>query len=186
MSTNTEKLLPSLRTAAAEVREEMAGKGINVIYTCFDRTKSEQVYLASLGRTTKELLIMLDKAGFSQSAERVRYWVKQGMDTQAIRDASARFAGCYQRPAANCQGSVTWTLKSNHFVREDGFAHALDFAVARPGSQNINWDLKADVNKDEHPDYLQVADAFVQRGFSAGAYWSKNKDYPHVETKDNA
>lgn len=62
---------------------------------------------------------------------------------------------------------VTWTRKSKHIEGK-----AFDIAIIKDGK--ISWD------KD---DYLIAAKIGQEVGLSAGAFWARNKDYPHFELK---
>ena len=68
---------------------------------------------------------------------------------------------------------VTWVRHSKHNDRK-----AFDIAITRDGKPV--WDLKADVNSDQIPDYKQAAYIGQDCGLIAGGLWTK-KDYPHFE-----
>ena len=48
---------------------------------------------------------------------------------------------------------VTWTLKSKHILDENGKCDAFDFGVIKDGK--MIWSIKADVDHDDIPDYLE-------------------------------
>jgi peptidoglycan LD-endopeptidase CwlK len=57
---------------------------------------------------------------------------------------------------------------------------ALDFAVVGADGK-INWDLKADVNHNNAPDYTEVGILAEELGFEWGGRWKSFKDYPHLQ-----
>ena len=75
---------------------------------------------------------------------------------------------------------VTWTLESKHVIypNKRPLSEAFDFYIVKNGK--AIWDVKADVNKDELPDYKQVADIFEKLGLRSGIHFG---DPCHVEIK---
>lgn len=69
---------------------------------------------------------------------------------------------------------VTWTLTSNHFVKADGFGHAID-VVPYP----VDWN---DAKK-----FYAIAQAMKEAAkelnvsLGWGGDWTKNRDLPHFE-----
>jgi peptidoglycan L-alanyl-D-glutamate endopeptidase CwlK len=134
---------------------KMFSAGIPFIITCTARTVNEQMALYVQGR---ELL----------------------SDVNRLREMSGL------PPIANEQNKhkVTWTLKSEHLVDLDDndpnndLSRAFDIAIVRDGKPV--WDIKVDVNQDQHPDYLQAGEI----GESVGLCWGgrfKNPDMPHFQ-----
>ena len=74
---------------------------------------------------------------------------------------------------------VTWTLDSKHIIGS-GRAQAEAFDIAIVKNDKAVWDVKADINGDNMPDYRQVAEIGKGFGLRAGADF-KNPDYPHFE-----
>ncbi|HOL44530.1 MAG TPA: M15 family metallopeptidase [Methanothrix sp.] len=68
---------------------------------------------------------------------------------------------------------VTWTRKSKHIE-----GRAFDIAILRDGKPC--WDVKADVNQDSVPDYIQAGEIGESVGLIWGGRWKK-PDYPHFE-----
>jgi peptidoglycan L-alanyl-D-glutamate endopeptidase CwlK len=63
---------------------------------------------------------------------------------------------------------------------------ALDYAllVDKNGDgrwDELSWSLTADKDNDNVPEWNEVADVFIQRGFDWGGKWRTFKDWPHVE-----
>jgi len=79
---------------------------------------------------------------------------------------------------------VTWTLNSNHIVDlDDGNpnndkSRAFDIALVK--DKKAHWDIKADVNGDQIPDYIQAGRIGEACGLRWGGRFS-NPDYSHFE-----
>lgn len=74
---------------------------------------------------------------------------------------------------------VTWTRNSLHVIGEGILkSKAFDIALVKDGK--VIWDIKADINKDNIPDYLQVAELGKSIGLVSGAFFS-TPDYPHFQ-----
>lgn len=69
------------------------------------------------------------------------------------------------------------TKKSNHQPKEDGYGHAIDFAPYINGK--LDWN--------NHSNFKIIADHIVKTGaqmgikITAGFYWKKPYDPPHIE-----
>ena len=75
---------------------------------------------------------------------------------------------------------VTWTMKSNHLPDSNGLSHAFDFGVIYNGKYIT--DIKADVDNDKIPDYVECALIGEKLGLKSGQRFS-NPDFPHLEYK---
>ena len=79
---------------------------------------------------------------------------------------------------------ITWTKKSYHNTLPKSMA--FDFAIGT--RKKIYWDVKADVNADDIPDYKQFASILCKEvcpNLEWGGDWSKkNKDYGHIQWKN--
>lgn len=81
---------------------------------------------------------------------------------------------------------VTWTLKSRHLVdlddseQSNDFSTALDFVIIN--EYQPVWSVKADVNKNSEPDYLEVGKIAGKLGLEWGGNW-KHPDFPHIQVK---
>jgi len=140
----------------------MSQANIQFMITCVKRTKDEQIALYSMGR---EKLIVVNE---------LRRLAKMSIITQE----------------QNIQ--VTWTLNSRHFPlgKEDplcrlhpeweGKCLAFDYAILKENNKPT-WDLKADIDHDQIPDYQEAADIARSVGFRVGADFKPNPDYVHVE-----
>lgn len=73
---------------------------------------------------------------------------------------------------------VTWTMRSRHLPDSNGLSHAFDFGVIYVGKYMT--DVKADVDKDNIPDYLECAIIGEKLGLKSGRTFP-NPDYPHLE-----
>lgn len=56
---------------------------------------------------------------------------------------------------------------------------AVDFAVIK--DWRPTWDLRADVNANNLPDYTEVGIIAEEMGFEWGGRWTHFKDYPHLQ-----
>lgn len=72
---------------------------------------------------------------------------------------------------------VTWTRNSRHTKGE-----AFDIAVLDK-NHKITWDLKADVDEDQHPDYFELGELGESIGLEWGGRW-ESPDYPHFQLKN--
>ncbi|WP_333612003.1 M15 family metallopeptidase [Brevundimonas bullata] len=69
---------------------------------------------------------------------------------------------------------VTWTLTSNHFVKADGFGHAID-VVPHP----VDW---SDAKKFHAiAQAMKAAAKELNVSLGWGGDWTKNRDLPHFE-----
>jgi peptidoglycan LD-endopeptidase CwlK len=83
---------------------------------------------------------------------------------------------------------VTWTLASRHIINlsnddpTDDLSHAIDFGILDKNGKYMG-DIKADVNKDNKSDYIQLGTLAkkIDKDIIWGGDWSKSKDYPHFE-----
>jgi hypothetical protein len=81
---------------------------------------------------------------------------------------------------------VTWTLDSKHIITDKRpLAEAFDIVIMK--GKRAQWDLKVDVNANDIPDWIEVAQIGKEIGLRCGAYFlDKNgkpkPDYPHYET----
>ena len=82
----------------------------------------------------------------------------------------------YARGRTKPGKKVTWTLLSKHIK---GFA--FDIAIMR--GKQVEWDIKADVDVDGIPDYLEAGRIGESLGLVWGGRWSK-PDYPHFELRE--
>jgi peptidoglycan L-alanyl-D-glutamate endopeptidase CwlK len=84
------------------------------------------------------------------------------------------------RPIGTCKKHslglcVTWIRHSKHQDRK-----AFDIAIVKL-DKTICWDVKVDVNKNDIPDYMELALIGQRIGLKPGALWKNKKDYPHYE-----
>jgi len=135
-------------------REKMTARDLPFIVTCTARTDLEQLALYAQGRVS--LL----------TVNRVRH-----------------LAGLPQITDEANRRSVTWTLNSRHIVHENRpLADAFDIALTSSG--RVHWDVKADVNDDEIPDYLEAAQIARECGLMPGADF-KTPDWCHFQNKED-
>ncbi len=155
MAKDLNLLHPTLQDLVPLFIKGCKDKGIDVIITCTARDFKEQVALYAQGRQPLAEVNRLRK---------IVGWV--GLTEQ---QNSKR---------------VTWTLASRHIINLDDTdktndkATAFDFAVVKNGK--AIWDVKASLDGDDIPDYLECANVAKELGLEAGAFWKK-ADYPHVQ-----
>ena len=132
----------------------MAKAGIPFDVTCTSRTDLEQVALYCQGRVSL------------RTVNRIR-----------------RLAALPLIMTKENAHRVTWTLKSRHIVHDDRpLSDAFDIALMR--DKQIHWDIKADVNDNEIPDYLEAAKIAQECGLVAGAFFKGKPDYCHFQDTD--
>lgn len=92
--------------------------------------------------------------------------------------------------ASDNKRQVTWTMKSRHIIDRhnsidvDDFSYAVDVAILKENSKNIEWNIKADVNKDNESDYVQLVKLAheIDPDIECGGDW-KTPDYPHYQVR---
>lgn len=148
-------LTPSMQSKFKAFAFEMLQRNIPFILTCTARTVDEQVALYAQGRKPLE-------------------------EVNKLRV----IAGLPVLKSETQNRKVTWTLHSKHLIDlDDGNpdndkSRAFDIVITRDGK--AVWDVKADVNKDNEPDYIQAG----KIGESVGLRWGgrfKSPDMPHFE-----
>lgn len=132
-----------------------ANIGHTVIITCVDRTYLEQTAYFAQGRKTLNEVNSLRMIA--------------GLDFIGEKENSRK---------------VTWTMNSRHVVNLDDenlnndLSEAIDFAIVV--GKEVIWNVKADVDKDSVPDYLECVRVAEALGFESGMHF-KNPDYPHLQ-----
>jgi hypothetical protein len=117
----------------------------------------------------------------------------QGRQNLSVVNELRRVAGLYELTDKENKRPVTWTLKSRHLPLDAsnpivkkypvflGKCLAWDIVIKKD-FKNVTWDLKADIDKDDIPDYEEAARVGEKLGLIVGARWPKNKrDWPHFE-----
>lgn len=154
-SRNPEDLTPALQARLRLFDERMKAAGIPYRLTCTARTVKEQIALYAQGREALPKTNLLRK-----------------------------LAGLLPINLIENRKKVTWTLASKHIVDlDDGNpdndkARAFDIAIEKKGQPS--WDLKADVNENDIPDYEEAG----RIGESIGLRWGgrfRKPDYVHFE-----
>jgi hypothetical protein len=148
-------LVPELKIMALAIMDEARLRRIYTAITSTARVVQCQYALYAQGRNPLEYVNMLRKAvGLPLITEKEN------------------------------QKKVTWTLKSKHLVNLDdqdpdnNFSEAFDFVVI---SNNVAvWDIKADYNENELPDYEEVGSIAESHGLIWGGRW-KNPDCCHIQ-----
>ncbi len=131
--------------------------GIDVVITSVDRDYKEQYALYCQGREPLDVVNKFRKIA--------------GMLPISMKENSYK---------------VTWTLRSNHVVnldddnQDNDKSRAFDFCVIKDGQGT--WDLKANVNKNDLPDYKECALIGEGLGLYSGMHF-RNPDYPHLEIR---
>ena len=155
-SRKIEDLISGLQAKYRLFEAKMKEVGIPFIVTCTARTVKEQVALYAQGRESLEHVNILRKqAGLGpiRMQENVR--------------------------------KVTWTLNSKHIIDlDDGNpdndkSRAFDIVILNDQFQPT-WDIKANVNKNEIPDYKEAGKVGESIGLTWGGRWKK-PDYPHFQ-----
>ena len=127
---------------------------LNHIITCTGRTMDVQMAYFLRGRASLKL---------------VHYYYKYAGLNEIITEAQNKYA-------------ITWTLESRHLIAppDKMVCSAFDFVIAKDGIPV--WSGKADVNKNQIPDYEEAGKLAEKVGLEAGAFWTK-PDYCHIQLK---
>ena len=156
-STSAENLTTYMKEKFRLLNAECLKKNINILLTCTSRDIKEQVALYAQGR---------------QSLTEVN----------ALRKV-VKLAPITAKENKYC---VTWTLKSKHLVNFDNSdptddkSKAFDIVVL-DAKKKITWNIKADVNKNNISDYVEVGKIGISLGLVWGGSWKNTPDYYHFE-----
>ena len=164
MSRDLNKAVPRMKSFAIQLigraKEEL---GLTVIVTDVDRPYEVQMALYAQGRQSlSEVNLLRKRAGLS--------------------------------PIAHTENKkVTWTMASRHIINlsnddpTDDLSYAIDFGILDKNGKYMG-DVKADVNKDNKPDYIQLGALAkkIDSGIIWGGDFKKSKDYPHYELPKDA
>ena len=108
----------------------------------------------------------------------------QGREPLEVVNKFRKIAGLSPIKQSENQKKVTWTLNSKHVVNPDDEkldndkSRAFDFAILY--GRQVSWDVKADVDNDQIPDYLECAMVGESLGLYSGRHF-KNADFPHLQ-----
>ena len=164
MSRDLNKAVPRMRDFAIQLigraKEEL---GIKIIVTDVDRLYEVQMALYAQGRETLENVNKLRK--------------RANLAPITHKDNK----------------KVTWTMASRHIINlsnddpSDDLSYAIDFGILDKNGKYMG-DVKADVNKDNKPDYIQLGALAkkIDPGIIWGGDFKKSKDYPHYELPKDA
>lgn len=141
-------LHPELKTRCLAFMAACLAAGLHPLVTCTGRTQAEQEALYAQGRLTVDLVNVKRKAA--------------GLPP-ITQDQNRK---------------VTWTTKSLHLIREDGYCRAFDFCLTNNGK--AYWDVKVSVDGDDVPDYLEAGRIAESVGLEWGGAW-RTPDYPHCQ-----
>lgn len=149
-------LIPEVKKAFINTQVEAKSYGITIITTSTARTVQCQVALHAQGRYNLTYVNAL----------------RQGVGLPPITEKEN-------------EKKITWTLKSEHLVNFDDndktndLSKAVDFAIIKNGK--AIW-VKADVNKNNVNDYLEVGLIGESFGLEWGGRW-ENQDFVHLQKK---
>lgn len=155
MSRDLNLLHPRLKAKIQPFIDGCKERGIDVGISCTGRMFKEQVALYAQGRQSLEEVNALRKlvnwAGITATQNKVK---------------------------------VTWTMLSRHIInldddkKDNDLSTAFDFYVVKNGK--AIWDVKASLDGDDIPDYLECAEVARDLGLEAGGFWKK-PDFPHIQ-----
>lgn len=168
MSRDLNKATPFMREFAKQlIAEAKAQLKLTVIVTDVDRDYKTQMALFAQGR---QILT----------------------ETNLLR----KVAGLALITAVENQKRVTWTMASKHIINLDDsvltndLSTAIDFGILDVNGK-YHGDVKADINKDNRPDYIQLGelaekiggDKIKWGGRFRNALGHSSPDFPHFEEK---
>lgn len=149
-SRDISQCVPWLQKKWFELKGLCASKGMNIRLSCTSRNCDEQSALYAQGRKTLSIVNHL----------------RTKVNLLPIT-------------AAQNKRKVTWTLHSKHVISNTRpLSEAFDIFIQKDGV--AVWDLKADVNNDNKPDYEHIAAIGRSIGLVCGADF-KTPDYPHFQ-----
>ncbi|MDY0282328.1 MAG: M15 family metallopeptidase [Salinivirgaceae bacterium] len=151
MARNVEMLHPRLMVKAVKFAVAMARAGLPFVITCTGRTLDEQAALYAQGR----------------------------QELRAV-NALRKKAGLPPITHNENQRKVTWTMASRHLLDKSGHARAFDIALLTTRQGRAHWDITADIDDNDIPDYRQAGEIGKSVGLTWGGDWKK-PDYPHFE-----
>ncbi len=117
-----------------------------------------------------------------RSSEEQEALYAQGREDLLVVNKKREALGMVRLKAAGNRRKITWTLKSYHTCEPKSMA--FDFAIG--SKSKIYWDLKADVNDNEIPDYEEFAKICKSKNpnIEWGGDFKKSKDCPHIQWKN--
>lgn len=125
----------------------------------------------------REIPFIVTCTSRSQAIQEAFY--AQGRLSLATVNGLRKQAGLYLLARAENSYKITWTMKSKHIPdTPGGKVSAFDVAILREGQ--ATWNIKVNVNRNERPDYLELAEIGQMLGLRCGAFF-KTPDYPHFE-----
>lgn len=79
-------------------------------------------------------------------------------------------------------GKIVTNARGGDSLHNYGLAadYVLDGMLEKPGIQ-WSWEIRADLNKDNKNDWLQMAEIAQATGLEAGYFWKRFPDAPHVQ-----
>lgn len=102
----------------------------------------------------------------------------QGREILDMVNAKRQIAGL-PPIKASANKKVTWTMNSKHITTpNEPLAKAFDVVIVKDGA--AQWSVKTNVNNNDKPDYIELAEIGKKLGLKAGADF-KSPDYPHFE-----
>lgn len=137
-------------------------KGLSVIYTSVKRMAQEQYALWLQGRDSLEHINMARNIA--------------GMPYLSAFDKLGKII--IYKP-------VTWTLDSRHVVnlndsrKDNDVSTAVDFAIVY--GKGITYDLKININKNQLPDYEELAELALTFDLEPGFYFKDKKGRPNPD-----
>lgn len=161
-SRNIDDLIPPLQILFHQFRIGMDEKNIDFIVTSTVRTLAEQKALYAQGREPLDV----------------------------VNNLRAQ-AGLPSITNLQNKKRVTWTMNSRHLALQPndplctkypewaGKGCAFDIVILKNGK--AVWDVKADIDQDNIPDYEEAASCGEYLGLIAGARFKPSPDYPHFE-----
>jgi len=152
----------------------MASRKLEDLYTPFRNVIEKALKIAD----AQNLPITITCTKRSMGEQEALY--AQGREELVFVNAKRKKVGLSDITLKRNKQKVTWTLKTYHNTEPK--AMAVDFAIGR---SSITWDVKADTNSNNIPDYQEfgeICKSIDPENIQWGGDWTK-KDWCHVQWK---
>lgn len=132
-----------------------------------------------LYQKSKDIGIEIMLTCTSRSLDEQSALYAQGRDDLNTVNSKRKLANMTPITDSENKYKVTWTMNSKHIVSDARpLAEAFDIVIVK--GKTAQWSMKTNVNSNDIPDYVEIANIGKSIGLKAGADFS-SPDYPHFE-----